>query len=82
VAKLPPELDRMYVFIDETSSGVPTRIVLKKVERWNRIIKQVAYTIWVPDEERDYTDKEIAAMREHCRKAGVRFQLDASETPP
>ena len=75
MAKLPPELDRMYVLVDETSSGVPTRIVLKKVEHWNRVHEQVAYTFWVPDEEREYTEKEIQAMREHCRKAGVRFQL-------
>ncbi len=79
--KLPPEVDRIYVFIDETSSEMPTRIVLKKVDRWNPVIEQVTYTIWMPDEEREYKEKEIAAMREHCRKAGVRFQLHESLPP-
>ena len=82
MSKLPPEADRMIVLVlNETSPGMPTyeRILLKKVDHWNPVIEQVAYTIWVPDEEREYTEKEIQAMREHCRKVGVRFQLHDSK---
>lgn len=84
MSKLPPKVDRMVVLVlNETSPGTPTyeRILLKKVDHWNPIIGQVTYTIWTPDEDREYSEKEIAAMREHCRKVGIRFQLHEGLPP-